>query len=102
MTLHASKGLEFPVVFIVGCEEGILPWDRAEDLEEERRLFYVGVTRAQRRLVLTRAKKRSVRGKRLERSPSPFLEDIEEELKSEEQRGFAGKRKEPERQMSLF
>ena len=58
MSLHASKGLEFPVVFIVGCEEGLLPYERkgeAVDVEEERRLFYVGLTRAGRKLILTHA-----------------------------------------------
>ena len=58
MSLHASKGLEFPVVFIVGCEEGLLPYERkgeAVDVEEERRLFYVGLTRAGRKLVLTQS-----------------------------------------------
>ena len=58
MSLHASKGLEFPVVFIVGCEEGLLPYERkgeALDVEEERRLFYVGLTRAGRKLILTHA-----------------------------------------------
>ena len=61
MSLHASKGLEFPVVFIVGCEEGLLPYERkgeAVDVEEERRLFYVGLTRAGRKLILTHARKR--------------------------------------------
>ncbi len=67
MTLHASKGLEFPVVFIVGCEETLIPYQRegkAYDLEEERRLFYVGMTRAQQKLILTHAHKRfySARG----------------------------------------
>ena len=56
MSLHAAKGLEFPVVFIAGCEDGLLPYtpaNREVDLDEERRLFYVGMTRAQRRLILT-------------------------------------------------
>ena len=71
MSLHASKGLEFPVVFIVGCEEGLLPYERkgeTVDVEEERRLFYVGLTRAGRKLVLTHAAQarpvRSVHGER--------------------------------------
>ncbi len=84
LTLHAAKGLEFPVVFIAGCEDGLLPlkWGRPDpaDLEEERRLFYVGVTRARSKLFLTRAKKRLARGKVRERAPSPYLADIEERL----------------------
>jgi len=84
LTLHAAKGLEFPVVFIAGCEDGLLPlrWGRTDpaDLEEERRLFYVGVTRAKSKLFLTRAKKRLARGKVRERAPSPYLADIEERL----------------------
>ena len=84
LTLHAAKGLEFPVVFIVGCEDGLLPlaWSKArpEDLEEERRLFYVGVTRARTKLYLGRAKKRLWRGKVRELPPSPWLADIEERL----------------------
>ena len=84
LTLHAAKGLEFPVVFIAGCEDGLLPlkWGRPDpaDLEEERRLFYVGVTRAKSKLFLTRAKKRLARGKVRERVPSPYLADIEERL----------------------
>ena len=84
LTLHAAKGLEFEVVFIAGCEDGLLPleWSRRDpaSLEEERRLFYVGVTRAKSNLVLTRAKKRLWRGKARERSPSPYLADVEERL----------------------
>ena len=84
MTLHAAKGLEFPVVFIVGCEENLIPYRREEqpvDLEEERRLFYVGLTRAQQKLILTYAKRRFLFGRRYENQPSPFLADIENSLK---------------------
>ncbi|MBX7234209.1 MAG: UvrD-helicase domain-containing protein [Caldilineales bacterium] len=84
MTLHASKGLEFPVVFIVGCEEGLLPYVRAgepPDIEEERRLFYVGMTRAQKKLVLSHAHTRFLFGQRLQNPPSPFLRDIASALK---------------------
>ena len=84
LTLHAAKGLEFPVVFIVGCEDGLLPlsWGGAgpEDPDEERRLFYVGVTRARARLYLCRARKRRWRGKVRDMAPSPYLADIEERL----------------------
>ena len=84
LTLHAAKGLEFESVFIAGCEDGLLPleWSRRDpaSLEEERRLFYVGVTRAKSNLFLTRAKRRLVRGKVRERSPSPYLADVEERL----------------------
>ena len=84
LTLHAAKGLEFPVVFIVGCEKGLLPltWGAGTpaELDEERRLFYVGVTRAKTRLYLTRARKRLWRGKVRELPPSPYLADIEERL----------------------
>jgi uncharacterized protein (TIGR00375 family) len=84
MTLHAAKGLEFPVVFIVGCEENLIPYRRAgEDpnLEEERRLLYVGMTRAQEKLVLTNAKSRFILGRRLQNKPSRFLSDIGNALK---------------------
>ena len=84
LTLHAAKGLEFPVVFVVGCEHGLLPltWSKATRavLDEERRLFYVGVTRARTKLYLCRAKKRLWRGKLRELPPSPYLTDIEEHL----------------------
>ena len=84
LTLHAAKGLEFPVVFIVGCEHGLLPlaWSKPTRavLDEERRLFYVGVTRARTKLCLCRAKRRLWRGKLRELPPSPYLADIEERL----------------------
>ncbi len=84
LTLHAAKGLEFPVVFIIGCEDGILPltWGEAEaaDLEEERRLFYVGVTRAKTKLYLCYARKRRWRGVVHSLPPSPYLAGVEEHL----------------------
>ena len=84
MTLHASKGLEFPVVFISGCERDLMPLQiegyRATE-SEERRLFYVGMTRAKEQLFLLRAKKRTLFGKTRETAPSPFLHDIAEALK---------------------
>ena len=79
MTLHASKGLEFPVVFITGCEQGILPLVRAggtPDYEEERRLMYVGITRAMRQLYLSRAVTRSQFGKTQRNPPSMFLAEV--------------------------
>jgi DNA helicase II / ATP-dependent DNA helicase PcrA len=80
LTLHAAKGLEFPVVFIVGLEEGLLPHERAlmgdGDLEEERRLCFVGVTRAQERLYLTHARQRFLRGQLVPRPPSQFLREL--------------------------
>ena len=84
MTLHAAKGLEFPVVFMVGLEEGLFPHMRArdddEELEEERRLCYVGMTRAQTRLVLTSARRRRVFGEYQDSEPSRFLDEIPPEL----------------------
>lgn len=83
MTLHASKGLEFPVVFITGCEENLLPYQRPGqpvEVEEERRLFYVGMTRAQHKLVLTHAKSRFLFGQRQQNPPSRFISDIETAL----------------------
>ena len=107
LTLHASKGLEFPVVFITGCENGLLPltWGGREpsDLEEERRLFYVGVTRAKTKLYLTRAKKRLWRGKVRELPPSPYLADIEEQLLERHRVRLPEKEAKPEdRQLDLF
>ena len=84
ITLHQAKGLEFPVVFMVGMEEGLLPHSRSVDdptqLEEERRLCYVGVTRARERLYLLRAFRRGFRGGSEPGAPSRFLLDIPQEL----------------------
>jgi DNA helicase-2/ATP-dependent DNA helicase PcrA len=83
MTLHNAKGLEYPVVFIAGCEDGVFPHSRALDeggLEEERRLFYVGVTRAMRELYLTFARRRAVFGAQTYGLPSRFLGELPAEL----------------------
>ena len=84
MTLHASKGLEFPVVFISGLEEGLFPLSRAteerEELEEERRLFYVGSTRAEERLYLTYARSRYRYGEQQNCTRSRFLEEIDADV----------------------
>jgi DNA helicase II / ATP-dependent DNA helicase PcrA len=84
ITLHAAKGLEFPYVFLIGLEEGVLPHQRSVDdsrqLEEERRLFYVGVTRAMRGLYLVRAFRRTTYGASSANSPSRFLLDVPPEL----------------------
>jgi DNA helicase-2/ATP-dependent DNA helicase PcrA len=94
-TLHASKGLEFDVVFLIGCEEGLLPHMRtletkatdavSQDVEEERRLFYVGVTRARQVLYLSRAKHRMTRGKPAPRTPSRFVLELPPELVVEQE-----------------
>ncbi len=82
MTLHSAKGLEFPVVFMVGMEQGLLPHGRAlesmsgDELEEERRLCYVGMTRAQEQLILTHAAQRTMHGRTESTQPSQFLDEV--------------------------
>ncbi len=95
MTLHAAKGLEFPLVFMTGMEERLFPHVRAlddpEQMEEERRLCYVGMTRARERLYLTNARRRHFYGQEQFNSPSRFLEDIPKELlevQEDQQTGF--------------
>ncbi len=86
MTLHNAKGLEYPAVFIAGCEEGVFPHSRAIDeggLEEERRLFYVGITRAMRQLYLSYARRRAVFGAHTFGLPSRFLDEIPADLLEE-------------------
>ncbi|SEU15536.1 DNA helicase PcrA [Paenibacillus sp. NFR01] len=87
MTMHSAKGLEFPNVFIIGMEEGVFPHSRAfmdnEELEEERRLAYVGITRAEKQLFLSCARMRTLFGRTTQNQPSRFLEEIPEELKED-------------------
>ncbi|KPV58046.1 ATP-dependent DNA helicase PcrA [Paenibacillus sp. A3] len=84
MTMHSAKGLEFPVVFIMGLEEGVFPHSRAlmdnEELEEERRLAYVGITRAEEELFLTCARMRTLFGRTTANAPSRFLQELPQEL----------------------
>ncbi|HEY9665532.1 MAG TPA: 3'-5' exonuclease, partial [Coleofasciculaceae cyanobacterium] len=86
MTLHSAKGLEFPVVFLVGLEQGLFPNYRSMDdpasLEEERRLCYVGITRAQEQLYLSHARERRLYGNREPAVRSQFLEELPKELLS--------------------
>ncbi|WP_283679080.1 DNA helicase PcrA [Lentilactobacillus sp. Marseille-Q4993] len=84
MTLHAAKGLEFPIVFIIGMEEGLFPLSRAaadnDELQEERRLAYVGITRAKKKLYITNAYSRTLYGRRQANPQSRFIEEITPEL----------------------
>lgn len=84
MTLHSAKGLEFPVVFLIGLEEGVFPHSRSlaepEEMEEERRLMYVGVTRAEEQLFITNAQMRTLFGRTNLNQPSRFIREIPEEL----------------------
>ena len=105
MTLHAAKGLEFSYVLIIGCEDGLLPYTiftkHGSDIEEERRLLYVGMTRAKKMLFLTHAKRRNLFGNHLDLPVSPFLVTIKEEL-VRRGRFEKGKRKPKDDQLSLF
>ena len=87
MTFHAAKGLEFPVVFMVGMEEGLFPHSRSlldkSQLEEERRLCYVGITRAQDKLFLTYARRRLFQGLRTNNIVSRFILELPKETLSE-------------------
>ncbi len=97
MTLHASKGLEFPIIFITGCEDGLLPFrhgDEEPNIDEERRLLYVGMTRAQSKLYLTHARKRRIFGKSVTQEPSEFLASIEAVLREQSETRRRRKKKE--------
>jgi uncharacterized protein (TIGR00375 family) len=106
MTIHTAKGLEFPVVFIAGCEDGFIPMkkygDEKPDIDEERRLFYVAMTRAKERLYFTYAKKRRVYGKMITREVSPFINDIEMSLIKHEESHFKKTKKKAGVQLKLF
>ena len=105
MTMHAAKGLEFNVLFVAGCEDGLIPYRRQRkteaDLQEERRLFYVAMTRARERLFLSWARKRTLYGQSEMRNLSPFVSAIESDLKA----GIAAQtkpRKAVQQQLTLF
>ncbi len=105
MTLHASKGLEFECVFIPGCEDGLLPYNlynRDSDLEEEKRLLYVGMTRAKKLLFLTNAKNRFINGQKFYLNRSPFLDSIKKELTEQLKNNPPKKEKKEDNQLSLF
>ena len=103
LTMHASKGLEFPLVFIAGCEDAILPlrlpWLPPANVDEERRLLYVGMTRAKQRLVLVAARRRNLLGRAVENRACPFLDELPPGLLLDEQ--VAERRRRP-RQLSLI
>jgi DNA helicase-2/ATP-dependent DNA helicase PcrA len=115
-TLHGAKGLEFPIVFLIGLEEELLPHartlqpqvtdivdaDHATDISEERRLCYVGITRAQRKLYLTRACTRVSRGRSLQRTPSRFLLEIPDELLEVRDLGEEARQKVPADEVRSF
>src|SRR5882724_1926657 len=97
MTLHAAKGLEFPHVFMIGMEEGLFPHSRAlmdkDELEEERRLAYVGMTRAKQKLYLTYARRRIFFGQRASNTVSRFVLELPEHVLNQQ---FASKHKRDE------
>ena len=104
MTIHAAKGLEFPVVFITGVEEDILPCNLSgltSDIEEERRLFFVGLTRAEDQLILTSSKTRTIFGKKLDQIPSRFLDEIPADLLNRREMKKTQPKKKPGDQLSF-
>jgi superfamily I DNA/RNA helicase len=105
MTLHASKGLEFECVFIPGCEKGLLPYNLYKtevDEEEEKRLLYVGMTRAKKLLYLTHARSRMLRGRKFNLPQSPFISTIQQELIQQIKNKPHKKPDEKDNQLSLF
>ena len=106
MTLHSAKGLEYPTVFLVGMEDGVFPGhksiDNPDDIEEERRLFYVGITRAKQHLYLTFARKRTIFGSTSYNPPSRFLKEIPAELLEGYEEAFAKKEDENEFEDSKY
>jgi len=105
MTVHMAKGLEFPVVFMPGLEQGLFPYitenspDALQSMEEERRLFYVGMTRAKDRLYLLHAHSRFLFGRRKNMEPSSFLRELPQELIKKSMKTPVRKKN---RQMKLF
>ena len=104
MSLHGAKGLEWPVVFITGCEGSLIPCSLFGDYDEseEKRLLYVGITRAGRRLIMSHAKKRNINGRVLDMHPSPFLELISGDLFGKLERSKWKSKGKSHRQLELF
>jgi superfamily I DNA/RNA helicase len=106
LTMHAAKGLEFPVVFIVGCEYGLIPFmkndEDAADIEEERRLFYVAMTRAREELYLSWSRRRTIFGRPREQKLSPFVAEIEGRLLARQSYEPANDRRRRQVQLKLF
>jgi len=106
MTLHSAKGLEYPVVFVAGCEQGLIPFARdgktCENPGEERRLFYVGMTRAMDILCLTYARERRIYGTSQKRQRSCFIDDIEKKLALYEKSVIRTSVKQRQVQLELF
>jgi len=104
--MHAAKGLEFPVVFVAGCEQGLVPFAKdgknVDALEEERRLFYVAMTRAMDILCLTHAKTRTIFGISKTRQRSFFIDDIEKKLMQNTKAKVFIKQGKKTKQMEMF
>ncbi len=102
LTLHGAKGLEFPIIFLAGCEKELVPWKENPFLDEERRLFYVGMTRAMERLYISYARSRALWGKRGRKEPSPFLREIPDSMLLHLKAGRPKKQKTRAKQLTLF
>ena len=106
LTMHAAKGLEFKAVFVTGCEEGLIPYTlykgQKTDVDEEQRLLYVAMTRAEKFLFLTHAERRELKGRQWRLQRSSFLDKIEQTLLLSRQNEYKPKPKKNEGQRKLF
>ena len=104
MSLHVAKGLEWPVVFVTGCEDQLLPCSLfgSKDVAEERRLLYVGMTRARIRLIMSYVEKRTFNGRILHMKPSPFIDMLPRNVCQPLERRGWNPTKRPHKQLELF